>query len=634
MQEKQDRNLNRHGENRGFRLRVKMMFIFIILALAPLLIIGWFSLRTTENLIVSMVARQLENVAVDKAAILERWLDERQADLMVMAGTSLVQSMQPEKMAAYLRLIQKKYGVYNDLTVVSADGSFIFSTKGQAPVPEKKAAYPYVPRERLYMSDIRYIPEANESFFLIAAPVFGPKGDLSGTIYGRVGTNKIILHILNVSLGETGECYLVDKEGRFLAHKEPPRILTENISRSESFRNIFEQRDRSKPYLDYRGIEVLGTSEEIEGTDWHIVVEQDRQEAFQSVQSLKRILFLTLLLFIGCALMLTWMISYHIVRPIRALSRYAGIIADSRFEKARIRINRSDEIGMLYRAFSDMSAKLQAKQNHLEQKVDLKEAELLETDLILKKTKLIAERSEKFAAMGRMGAAVAHEIRTPLTSLKLFLESVQAEIEISPDDEEDFQIAMEQINRIEATINRFLDFTKPQDLVFTQISLSELVEDVMIMVRPMVKRQECSLDINIEPSLPLISGDRRVLAEALVNLVVNALEAIESGGKLSINVARDRFDTVDRQLSCLRIDISDTGHGITEAGIQSIFDPFFTTKASGTGLGLPLVLNTVKSHGGAMRVKSRIQHGTTFSLFLPLNPEQPLDESDGKIITH
>lgn len=634
MKKKQGRDAGRYGTKRGFNLRAKLVFIFIILALAPLVIIGWFSLRTTEDLIVSMVARQLENVAVDKVAILERWLDERKADLMVMAGTSLVQSMQPEQMAAYLELIQKKYGVYNDLTVVSADGDLVFSTGERSLEFEKSASERYVPRDRLYMSSVNFIPEANESFFLIAAPVFGPEDGLSGTIYGRVGTHKIILHILNVSLGKTGECYLVDKDGRFLAHKEPRRILTENISQSESFRNIFEDRDRNKPYLDYRGISVLGTSKKIKGTDWHIVVEQDREEAFHSVQILKRIIFLTLLLFIGCVLMLTWMISYHIVRPIRALSKYAGIIADSNFEKAMIQIHRRDEIGMLYRAFHDMSVKLQARQNHLEQKVDLKEAELQETDLILKKTKLIAERSEKFAAMGRMGAAVAHEIRTPLTSLKLFMESVQAEIEISPDDEEDFQIAMEQINRIEATINRFLDFTKPQDLVFTQISLSELVEDVMIMVRAMVKRQECSLDVNIDKSLPLIHGDRRILAEALVNLVVNALEAIDSGGKLGIQVVEDHFALNGQETPCLRIDISDTGHGISEAQIESIFDPFFTTKASGTGLGLPLVLNTIKSHGGAMRVKSRMQQGTVFSLFLPLNPDQPLDKSNGKNITH
>ena len=613
-----------------FNLRTKVLFIFLILALIPLIIIGWFSLKTTETLIVSMVVRQLENVALDKVALLERWLDERKADMQVIAGTSLVQSMDSKLIGPYLDLIQAKYGVYKDLSVVSAGGNLVCSTSKRMETVNADRENTFIARDQLYMSSITHAPEANESTFFIAAPVSGKSGDLAGTVYGSVGTNKIVVHILNVSLGDTGECYLVDKDGRFLAHKEPRRILTENISQSESFTNIFEKHDLSKPYLDYRGIQVLGTSMKVAGTDWYIVVEQDREEAFQSAETLKRILFLTLLLFIGCALMLTWMISYHIIRPIHKLSKYAGIIGEAEFDKAMVTINRRDEIGMLYRAFQDMSEKLQKRQNHLKQKVDLKDAELKETDLILKKTKLVAERSEKFAAIGRMGAAVAHEIRTPLTSLKLFMESMEAEIEISPEDEEDFQIAMKQISRIESTINRFLDFTKPQDLVFSEISAAELVEDVLIMVRPMIKRQECNLDINMDQALPPIHGDRKLLAEALVNLFVNALEAMESGGRLSITLANDRFSINAETAPCLRIDVSDTGYGIEKEQINNLFEPFFTTKASGTGLGLPLVFNTIQNHGGVIRVKSRVQFGTTFSIYLPLNINQPLCEANGK----
>ncbi len=632
MSEKAKKIESLHGTRRFFNLRAKMLFIFLILALAPLAVIGWFSLKTTEDLIVSMVVRQLENVAVDKVAILERWLEERKADLMVIGATSLVQSMDPELIAPYLELIQKEYGVYRHLVVVSAEGELVFNTQPSAFGDDD--SHPYIVRECLYLSDITYEPEANESSFLIAAPVFARGDHLVGTIYGSVGTNKIILYVLNVSLGETGECYLVDKDGRFLAHKDPHRILTENISQSESFRNIFEKRNQNEPYLDYRGIEVLGTSMKVAGTDWYIVVEQDREEAFQSAGILKNVLYLTLLLFIGCALMLTWMISYHIVRPIRSLSKYAGIIGESGFDRSMLESDRRDEIGMLYRSFSDMSVKLQERQNYLEHEVDLKEAELKETDLILRKTKRIAEQSEKFAVLGRMGAGIAHEIRTPLTSLKLFMESMEAEMDISPEDKEDFKIAMKQISRIEATINRFLDFAKPRDLVFSEIALADLVEDVLIMVGPMIKRQECTVHVHIEKALPPINGDRKLLAEAVVNLFVNALEEMGKGGRLSIAVDRDRFSSGAGMVSCLRIDVSDSGNGMTEEQIEKIFDPFFTTKASGTGLGLPLVLNTIRNHGGIIRVKSKMRSGTTFSLFLPLNFKQSLDEADGTHSAH
>ena len=617
-----------------FNLQTKLMLIFLLVALVPIAAIGVFSIKTTEQLIVNMLMRQLENVAVDKVAILERWLSERKADMLVMAGTSILKSMDPEIIAPYLDLIQKKYGVYKKHTVLSVDGKNSFSCYDGKIDTETQVTYTGEIKENLYLSNISYPPEEEESTFYIAAPILDDEGILKGTIYGTVGTSKIIYFILNVSLGETGECYLVDKDGTFLAHKEPQRILNENISQSDSFKNIFDKRDRHQIYLDYRGIEVLGTSHKVEGTDWYIVVEQDRDEAFHSFDALKRYIYLTVLLCIGSAFMLTWVISYHIVSPIRALSRSADILANSEFEKVVVNVDREDEIGMLYRAFENMAVKLRERQNHLEQKVDLKEARLKETDIILKQIKQVAERSEKFAAIGRLGAAVAHEIRTPLTSLKLFLESVQAEIEISAEYSEDYRIAMQQITRIEATINRFLDFSKPQELVFSELDISQLIENVLVMIRPMVNKQECCLDIDMEKDLPQINGDKKSLEEALINLFVNSLEAMGDHGKLFVVVQKDYFASNKHTTPCIRIDIGDTGCGISEDQIVNIFDPFFTTKSSGTGLGLPLVLNIIRHHGGDIRVKSHINKGTLFSIYLPLKLNLSLFEENGKNTAH
>lgn len=617
-----------------FNLRAKLLLVFLILVLVPLVAIGWFSLKTTENLIANMVMRQLQNVAVDKIALLEHWLEERKADLTVIAETSLLKSMDPDLIVPYLDLIRNEYGVYKDLTVISTSGDIVLSRR-EGTAPRKKTDNGvHTVRESSFMSSITYVPEENESSFHLAAPIFSDTGMLAGTLYGRVGTNRIVFFILNVSLGETGECYLVDIDGRFLAHKDPSRILSENISQTGSFRNIFQKRDSKKAYCDYRGIEVMGMSLKVRGTDWYVVVEQDHAEAFHSAKKLKNLIYLTIFLGIGNALMFTWMISHHIVRPIRVLSEYAEFIADSKFDEALVSVNRNDEIGMLYRAFEDMSFKLKDRQNDLEQKVESKEAELKETDIVLRKAKLIAERSEKFAAMGRMGAAVAHEIRTPIASLKLFLESIQDQVEHSVEDEEDFQIAMGQIRRIEATINRFLDFARPQDPLLSGIDISDLMEDVMSMVRPLVTRQECTLNVRIDEGLPGITGDRKMLTEALINLLVNALEAIPEQGEVTIMSSMDRLDHNETAIPCVRIDIGDTGHGIPDDRIENIFEPFFTTKASGTGLGLPLVLNTIKSHGGVIRVKSKIQQGTTFSFFLPLEFGKPLYETNGKNTNH
>lgn len=360
-----------------FTLKAKLVLLFLTLAIGPLIVIGAFSIESTETLIKSLVLRQLESVAADKSAILERWLEERKQDLRVIAGTSILRTMDPSVIAPYLDIIRKHYGVYKHMTVVSADNAVVVSTSGIHSTVDFSRMH-LDAQDALFLSKITYLAQAQESIFHIAAPVRDEARRI-GTVVGTVSTNSIINTILRVALGNTGECYLVDKDGRFLVHKEPHRILSENISQSASFKNIFGSRDRTETYLDYRNIEVLGTSRKVGGTDWTIVVEQDREEAFQSVQKLKNLVYLTLLLAASSALVLTWVISYHVVRPIRLLSRSAqalatpGAVIPFTHED---RASRQDEIGILCRAFADMALKIQERQHRLEHQFNLKEAEL------------------------------------------------------------------------------------------------------------------------------------------------------------------------------------------------------------------------------------------------------------------
>ncbi len=612
-------------------LRAKVSLLFLALTLVPLLIIGYVSHVYSEQLLIKMVVRQLENVAEDKVSLLTAWLEERRADISMVAETSVVRSMDSIQMNPYLDLIREKYDVYRELIVISGAGELIAASPGNPANLARAFDSRYEVRENFYVSDITHASDDKQSYFLIGAPV--PAMDdnsFTGMVYGRVGTDKIIDSILKVSLGATGECYLVDREGRFLAHKEPHRILTENISQSESFRNIFEKNDPVSAYLDYRGIEVLGTSLQVGDTKWYIVVEQDRDEAFAAAERLRGLLWLAFFLCIVSAFLFTTIISSHIVAPIRKLSLYAARVAERKFDESLEKSERRDEIGILLDSVREMASRLRERHLQLELKVGQQEAELKETDLMLQKTRLMAERSEKFAAMGRMGAAVAHEIRTPLTSIKLFLASVQEEISISAEFEEDFAIAMNQIGRIEGTINRFLDFAKPQDLVFAEIDLQSFLVNLLTMVRPQINRQECVLSVAIDELLPTVTGDRKLLGEALINVLVNALDALPVHGRLSVSAKLDSEVIDGREISCVRIDIADTGHGISADNMNKIFEPFFTTKTTGTGLGLPLVLTTVRNHGGVVRVTSNTGQGTVFSIFLPVAADTTLSKRHGK----
>jgi two-component system NtrC family sensor kinase len=610
-------------------LQIKVMLLFVAIALVPLGVMGAFAIKTAEELILNMVKNQIEHVAVDKAALLERWISERKADLEVVAGSSILISLNREQIAPYLELVIDRYKVYSEVIVVSRDGSIVYDSSNKKSHPQMKKWFQESLAGKSYMSDIDFDPEQKESFFRISTPVLDASGGIKGAVCAKVGTNVILSMVLRISLGETGECYLVNREGTFLAHKEPQRILTENIAQSESFKNIFNAGEYRITYIDYRGIEVMGASARVSGTDWALVVEQDKDEAFGGAARLKGYIFLVAGLSACGALFLAWLFSHYVVNPIRKLSLAANCLARGEFEKADFNINRADEIGLLSNAFADMARQLQDRQQKLELRMVSKETELEETGVKLKETQQAAARSQQLASLGRLASGVAHEIRTPLTSLKLFLESAESEIAISPDYEEDFQVAMNQIKRMEATINRFLDFARPQDPIFSLIEVGELIEESLLVIGPKARKQETIIQKSICSVLPKIKGDRKQLGESLLNLMVNALEAVANRGKLIISADLTELQTADGLRRCIRIDVGDTGPGIMEENVIRLFDPFFTTKATGAGLGLSIVYSTIQRHCGEVMVQSIVGEGTTFSLLIPVDAE-PMIGEDGK----
>jgi two-component system, NtrC family, sensor kinase len=188
---------------------------------------------------------------------------------------------------------------------------------------------------------------------------------------------------------------------------------------------------------------------------------------------------------------------------------------------------------------------------------------------------------------------------------------------------------MDQIRRMEATITRFLDFARPQEPVFTPVDVKELTENALLVVRPRARQQETAIGIEVGSTLPKITGDRKQLGEVLLNLMVNALEAMQRGGQLTVSAKSGASNGEAGNRRSVRIDIRDTGPGVTETNLAKIFDPFFTTKATGTGLGLSIVYSTIQRHGGKIEVRSRLGEGTTFTLFFSVPAEQAEGE-DGK----
>lgn len=605
------------------KLQIKVTLLFLLMSLLPLGLISTLSLRIAQEIISSQVANQLDNLAKDKVSLLEGWLTERDADLQVMAESACLQGLDPGFLTPYLESIIRNYKVYEQIMVVNRDGQPLSSRPDGHPGYQNETWFRESLAGRSFRSPMMLSKNRSGSIFWLSIPIRHPNGEIVGALGAGVNTESILSDILQVSLGQTGESYLVSQAGTFLAHKHPHRILSENISQSGSFKKIFSAPHAQHSYLDYRGILVLGASRQVPGTAWYLVVEQDREEAFASLTRLRRYLLGAMAAAFSGSLLIAWGFAWYIVDPIKRLRRAAGALEEGVFETSRIRSDRTDEIGDLYRAFKKMAKELKSRETSLEQKVDHQEIKLQETSRKLEQTEAMAVRAQKLAMLGQLAAGVAHEIRTPLTSLKLYLQSMGSETEFSEEEQEDYLVAQHQIQRMEATINRFLNFAKPQEPVLSWLEVPSLIEDSLLIVEPRAYQQEIRISRKIARNLPRLKGDQRQLGEVLLILMINALQAMEKDDLLTITAEEMEQDNGDAgRARRIKIVVSDTGEGIPPEAIEKIFDPFFTTKPSGTGLGLSIAYQTISRHGGEVRVESRVGEGTSFTILLPAAGEE------------
>ena len=251
--------------------------------------------------------------------------------------------------------------------------------------------------------------------------------------------------------------------------------------------------------------------------------------------------------------------------------------------------------------------------NRLATENRLQTQRLAETNRELGKAQAAVRRSERLAALGQLSAGLAHEIRNPLgvisASAELLARNVGAENEVSRELAGNIR---SEVNRTNILVTHFLDFARPAALSREPADLNETVTRALDQIRDSAKSSDPPVEIRADlRSLPSFAFDPTLIESALLNLFVNAREAMPQGGRLHVATSRNG--------DYARIVISDSGTGIPAEKMEDVFNPFFTTKPTGVGLGLPMVQKFIDSHGGSIEVDSREGVGTTFRIRLPLN---------------
>jgi PAS domain S-box-containing protein len=220
--------------------------------------------------------------------------------------------------------------------------------------------------------------------------------------------------------------------------------------------------------------------------------------------------------------------------------------------------------------------------------------------------------SERLAALGRITAGVAHEVKNPLNSMRLWLENLKESLPDETDNnaKQAVQVLDKEIDRLDAVVKRFLDFTRPMEVRLEATQLADILRDVVEVAQPQLRKAKVEVAQLLPIDVPEVYVDRALLKQALLNLVLNALDAMPNGGKLHV--------VLSRRGEMAEISVGDTGKGIPVENRQKIFQLFFTTRPGGSGIGLASTFRIVQLHNGSIDFTSEVGRGTTFRIELPL----------------
>ncbi len=221
--------------------------------------------------------------------------------------------------------------------------------------------------------------------------------------------------------------------------------------------------------------------------------------------------------------------------------------------------------------------------------------------------------SERLAHLGKMVAGVSHEIKNPLGIVRSTAEILGKRIsKVAPGNEQLADIIVQETSRLDGIVRQFLDFARPENPHLEPTNLNDIIFTILEFIKPELEKREITLREKLTTSLPTVMADSDQMYRALLNIVINALQAMEQEGTLTLATRVRAGKTV-------QIRITDTGLGMSEENLQQIFKPFYTNKHQGTGLGLAMAKNIVESHGGDIEVRSEEKKGSTFIISLPIS---------------
>lgn len=581
------------------RLLTRLLISHIFLVTVPLLVTGSILTNTAQEAIERTILERNLEFASRSARQIESTLEKVRDILRLSAQLPVIYGQDRINKELMINSMVNEFPIFKRVMILDAGGSLLASTSyGTSSAPSTTdGALPVLLHGQPYVSEV-YVSQDELPLMDVAEPI-RVHNEVTGVLWAEVDLTAMWALVDNNVVGEHGEAFIFRGDGQYLAHSDRRKVYT---------RSHFEERDiiaavaakngAHKIYVDRNRREMIAAYTPISGRDWGAVIQQPTSEAFASARKMRMQILLLIVISSAIAALIAYFYTRQIVKPAQLLVSGIDRIAAGDLRQ-RIDLAGRDEISQLAERFNTMAARLQEIQNKL-------------------------KRTERLETLGKLASVLSHEIRNPLNSMVINMQLLRREFSKPRHDgkkmEHYHQVVASEIKRVDELVNNFLLIARPSKLERADFVLTKLLDDIITLQMPNVLPRGIRVERDYrEPHLSA-PVDAKKLHQAFLNIFLNAVEAMQGGGKIFIGVDKHYPTAFEEGAEPMAaISFKDTGKGIAPEYLNRIFDFYFSTKEQGTGIGLAIAQQVVEEHGGSIRVKSEIGGGSEFTIYLPLH---------------
>lgn len=577
----------------------RILFWMSLVGLGPLLIMAYQGYHCASQAVLEQAHTQLRSVVNSRKVRIMEWLAERKADMHFISITPCAHggcscrapSAEMPSGCNVLENVQKRSPAYESIIIYDLNWKIILQTVGAGNNDRYRSHGEFKSalseRQELMLCSPRL--QTNGTLIShLGLPVISSGKEIEGYILASLNLSLAIDPILKVEreLGKSDKAYLVfPSTGRLYI---PTGVTAPSVENGFPLSAVLKAGGSSMlEYEDNHGERVLGISDTIPELGAAVIVDLDRGVAFAWLGELKQRALITGSITLVIVLVIAFKSSQRLSRPLRELAAISRRIAGGRHQD-RLGQLKGTEAQEVARAFNTMLDELAASQRLL-------------------------TRAASLAAVGELSSSIVHEMRNPLSSIKLNLQALRRRVSGDKAHQELAEIALSQAGRLERMLTDLLGYGKPLELEPRAINLGELIAEVLEVLWPQVESKDIEVEVvDHLGRIPLIA-DSEGLRRVLTNLLTNAFEAVPQTGKVIL-----RAEIFPAEEDKAVISVSDNGPGIDPSSMEKIFQPFFTTRETGTGLGLANVKKIIECHGGTVTAENLPGAGAVFNIVLPL----------------